>query len=194
VTIVTLVQHAEKGPIPGDPGLTPLGREQARRAAAALASLGVPAAVYSSPLKRALQTASAFAKQFDLQVQRDDRLRERINWDGDGSLESFLADWVRTTKDRDFVPASGDSSRQAAQRMLEALRDVANRHHDERVVVVTHGGVTVDVLRTLLGDEATASTVPDLLTAGVPCCGLTTLTRLSEIWFVNRIASVEHLG
>lgn len=92
------------------------------------------------------------------------------------------------------MPPSGDSSRRAAERMLEALADIANRHRGEVVVVVTHGGVTVDLLRTLLGDETVGSITPNLLMAGVPSCALTTLTRLGEAWSVDRIASVEHLA
>lgn len=193
MTVVVLVQHAEKERIAGDPGLTPAGREQARLTAAAVAGFAVPVALYSSPLKRASETAAPFANRFALAIQYDDRLRERLNWDGDRPVESFLADWERTTKDRDFMPPFGDSSHRAAERVLEALADIASRRRGE-VVVVTHGGVTVDLLRTLLGEEAVSSTAPDLLTAGVPSCALTTLTRLGDAWSVDRIASVEHLA
>lgn len=113
MTTLVLVQHGEKHRAPGNPGLTLRGREQALRTAVRLAEEGEPLAVYSSPLKRAAETASVIAGHFGLAVHDDERLRERINWDGPDarSIDAFLADWERTTVDRDFVPASGDSSR-----------------------------------------------------------------------------------
>lgn len=195
MTALVLVQHGDKERTAGDPGLTQEGWEQARRTAVALAEVGRPCAVYASPMKRAAETGSVIAAHFDLAVQYDDRLRERINWHGDHgqSMASFLADWERTTRDRDFVPASGDSSRRAAERMLEAMREVADHHPAGVAVVVTHGGVTVDLLRTLLGDETLVAKAPSLLADGVPCCALTTLRHAGTAWQVERIASDVHL-
>ena len=48
MTLIYLVQHGEKEPGPGDPGLTDTGREQAGRIARRLHPLGLTA-VYSSP-------------------------------------------------------------------------------------------------------------------------------------------------
>lgn len=61
------------------------------------------------------------------------------------------------------MPRTGDSSRQAAQRMMSFLAERA--HGPVPIAVVTHGGITVDVLRTLLGDEGVAT---ELMTRGVP--------------------------
>ena len=54
------------------------------------------------------------------------------------------------------------------------------------VAVVSHGGVTTDLLRTLLGDEALP---PRLLAEGVPPCAVTTLDGLHVV----AIASTRHL-
>jgi len=86
-----------------DPGLTALGRAQAARTANWFRSTGVDA-IYSSPLRRATETAQAIATATNLKVQWDVRLRERMNWDGTQSFAAFLADWARTERDRDFVP------------------------------------------------------------------------------------------
>jgi len=56
VTVIYLVQHGEKEPKPGDPGLTARGREQAAATARWLGRIGL-AAVYSSPLRRARSRA-----------------------------------------------------------------------------------------------------------------------------------------
>ncbi len=81
MTLIFLVQHAEKEPGPGDPGLTDAGRQQAGRTAQWLYGCSLNA-VYSSPLRRAVETAEYIAGAAGLSVQRDVRLRERMNWDG----------------------------------------------------------------------------------------------------------------
>jgi broad specificity phosphatase PhoE len=183
MTVVYLVQHGEKEPEPGDPGLTAAGREQAASTAQWLRDFELNA-VYSSPLKRAWETAENIASASGLAVRRDVRLRERVNWDGDQPFDEFVAEWARSLVERDFVPGGGDSSRQAAGRLRAFLLDVSGEPGP--VAAVTHGGVTVDLLRTLLGDGA----VPHaLLYEGVPSCAITTIHNLEVI----EIASVVHL-
>ncbi|MGX1909327.1 histidine phosphatase family protein [Streptomyces phaeochromogenes] len=183
MTVFYLVQHAEKERLPGDPGLTKLGRQQAAMTANWLQRTGVHAIV-SSPLRRARETASFIATSTGLRVQEDARLRERMSWDGTQPLDSFLADWATSVKDRNFMPVSGDSSHAAAERMRACLVNLAGEPGP--IVIVTHGGVTVDLLRTLIGDLAVPA---ELMQNGVPSCAITTLDHLSVV----SIASVAHL-
>ncbi|MGW0731874.1 histidine phosphatase family protein [Streptomyces sp. NPDC002851] len=183
MTVFHVVQHAEKERQLGDPGLTALGRQQAARTAKWIQRTGV-GAVFSSPLRRARETAQFIAVASGLRVQEDARLRERMNWSDGQPIEGFLADWAATVRDRDFVPRSGDSSRDAGARFLSFLTDLVVER--EPVVVVTHGGVTVDLLRTLAGDEV----LPDsLLHNGIPSCAITTLDGTAVV----DIASQAHL-
>jgi broad specificity phosphatase PhoE len=183
VTRFYLVQHGEKVREPGDPGLTVDGRRQARATARWLARSGLTA-VYSSPLRRARETADPIASLAGLTATVDDRLRERMNWDGSQPVDEFLADWERTVRDRDAVPRTGDSSRAAAGRLLDFLREHAGS--PGATAVVTHGGVTIDLLRTLLGDDALS---PTLWPSGIPPCAITTITGTR----VLDIGSVAHL-
>jgi broad specificity phosphatase PhoE len=80
------------------------------------------------------------------------------------------------------VPRSGDSSHQAADRFLACVAEP----RPGPFAVVTHGGVTVDALRTLLGDDAVPA---ELVRNGVPSCAVTTLAGRE----VPEIASVRHL-
>jgi broad specificity phosphatase PhoE len=184
VTIFHLVQHGEKHRLPGDPGLTDLGRRQVGRTAVWLREAGVTA-VFSSPMRRARETADAIASLIGVPVREDTRLRERIDWDGSRTYEEFLTEWAATVRDRDFVPQGGDSSRQAGERFRSFLADVPAELGV--VAACTHGGVTVDLLRSLAGDSALA---PRLLTEGVPPCAITTLDGQTVV----RIASVSHLS
>ena len=74
-----------------DPGLDDVGREQAERAADALAgTIGRPVPIYSSPLTRALETAAPLASRWNVDVTIESRvaeipsptddLRERARW------------------------------------------------------------------------------------------------------------------
>ncbi|HEX2033454.1 MAG TPA: histidine phosphatase family protein [Chloroflexota bacterium] len=195
-----LVQHGEKERTAGDPGLTPAGVRQAERVAAFLARehrAGVRIdRIIASPLRRTRETAMALAGALGLPVSLDSRLRERMNW-GDGapgqSLAAFLQEWARATQERDFVPSSGESSRAAGARLRAALDDLALTYPGQRLVIVTHGGVTVDLLRTLFGDDAVRRGHLEVLTQGVPAGAITRLRRLGGEYVPLEIASVAHL-
>lgn len=183
VAVVYLIQHGEKERLPGDPGLTPLGRRQAVATGAWLRGESV-CALYASPLRRARETAGYLAAATGLSVHCDARLRERLNWDGRQPLEAFLAVWGETARDRDLLPAGGESSRQAAARLQGFL--VGLRGRSGPVAAVTHGGVTTELLRTLAGDDALPSWVLD---SGIPPCAVTTVRDLTVVV----IADTAHL-
>ena len=184
MTVIYLVQHGDKVRLPGDPGLTALGKDQAAATARWLEGAGLQA-LFSSPLRRARETAAAIAATTGLPVQFDNRLRERLNWDGLQTFDAFLADWDRSSRDRNFTPSNGDSSCSAGERMRAFLSGLCGRPGP--VAAVSHGGVTTDLLRTLLGDEALPAGV---LAEGIPPCAVTTLDDLRVV----AIASVGHFG
>jgi broad specificity phosphatase PhoE len=169
--LIYLVQHGDKGHEPGDPGLTSTGRQQAALAGQWLRSAGVRS-LYSSPLRRAWQTAQEIASATGLEVVMDTRLRERLNWSA-GSFADFAAEWSRSERNRDFVPAGGDSSRQAGERLRAFVIEQSGMPGP--VAAVTHGGVTRDLLRTLLGDDDARV---QQLGENVPACATTTLHDL----------------
>jgi broad specificity phosphatase PhoE len=192
-TIVTIVQHAEKDRGPGDPGLTLTGRGQAERIAARLEKLRIDSFL-CSPMLRARETATPLARALGRQPELDERLIERANWDGAVTLAEFLADWDRTTTDRDFRPRNGESSRAAGDRFARVVRElacVAGSH----AVLVTHGGVTIDGLRTLVGDRELQRVMP-AWRRGIPPAALTRL-QLDGIgltswrWLTRRTCSTD---
>lgn len=87
IAVVYLVQHGEKHSLPGDPGLTARGRQQATRTARWLRGLGVHT-LCTSRLRRARQTAACIASVTGLTARPDARLAERLNWDGSMPLEA----------------------------------------------------------------------------------------------------------
>lgn len=133
-TEVWLVRHGDcyDGAIGEDPPLSPQGREQARRLAERLSRVRHDA-VYSSPLRRALETAWAISP--DIRV--DERLVE-----------------VHTELDNGHVhPAEAPDH--VLARMRGAVDDAVAAQPGGRVIMVGHGvailGYLCDVLRIEFG-------------------------------------------
>jgi probable phosphoglycerate mutase len=121
----------------GHPGLTPLGREQARIAACRIrADLGVAAravALASSDLVRAEQTAQILAQVLGGTIRTDPRLREQHlgSWQG---LTVEQAGAAEAGGAGGFL--GGESARRLRERMVEALAAVDRRTVN---VLVSHG-------------------------------------------------------
>jgi broad specificity phosphatase PhoE len=104
--------------------------------------------VYASPLRRAQETAAPLAAALNLPVTVDGRLRERANF-GDlpgQTFEEFVALWARCSREREYVPPVGDSSRGAGQRIEAFMAAIHAALPDGEVVAVGHGGVIADFL------------------------------------------------
>jgi broad specificity phosphatase PhoE len=192
--VVLIVQHGEKERFPGDPGLSVRGRLQAAAAGRWISGQFSVNELWSSPLRRAAETASELALWTGNAIGIDERLRERMNWEGPVAqpIEDFLAEWCRCSTDRSYVPLYGDSSAMAAERFLAALAEMRSRGTVS--VVVSHGGVTVDALRTIVGDEVLVAANPGLIAEGVPGGAVTELVWSGGGWEPKRIAITGHLA
>jgi broad specificity phosphatase PhoE len=135
----------------GNPALTDLGRRQAEAAAQYLAQKGGIAAVITSPLQRAYDTATAAAKALGLDVSVDDDLIETDfgTWEGLTFGEAAERDpelhrrWLRDTS---VKPPDGESFDSVAQRVHRARARIIVEHAGETVLVVSH----VTPIKTLL--------------------------------------------
>jgi probable phosphomutase (TIGR03848 family) len=158
---LVLVRHAPTtetgttlyGRLPGHP-LSDKGLQMAAELAGRLASLKV-AAVYSSPLQRAMQTAEAIARQHRRPVLPHDGLLEVDygKWAG-RSLRSLykLKAWraVITTPSRVTFP-EGESLLEAQTRMIRTCQVLAGRHRKQWVVAVSHADTIKAALSHYLG-------------------------------------------
>ncbi|MGE2722659.1 bifunctional RNase H/acid phosphatase [Mycolicibacterium celeriflavum] len=135
----------------GNPALTELGRRQAEAAARYLGRHGGVAAVVTSPLQRAYDTAAAAAKVLGLDVTVDDDLIETDfgAWEGLTFAEAAERDpdlhrrWLRDTS---MAPPEGESFDAAAERVGRARARIIAEHAGETVLVVSH----VTPIKTLL--------------------------------------------
>lgn len=136
MTTLLLVRHGEtdwnaEGKLQGhtDRPLNDFGRRQANTLADRLAGEDI-AAIYSSDLARAKETAEIVGARVGVPVVVDPDLREK-NW---GTWEGLTGD------ERLKVEFAGESTEEHRDRTLRAIGRIVDRHPRERVVVVTHGG------------------------------------------------------
>jgi broad specificity phosphatase PhoE/ribonuclease HI len=127
----------------GNPALTETGEGQAEAAAAYLGQRGGVAAVITSPLQRAYDTAAKAAKALGLDVTVDDDLIETDfgGWEGLTFMEAAERDpqlhrsWLRDTSIR---PPGGESFDSVAERVQRARARIISEHAGETVLVVSH--------------------------------------------------------
>jgi broad specificity phosphatase PhoE len=159
MTYIWLVRHGQtdwnvqgrwQGQTPDAPPLNAAGLAQAQTLAEQLADQAARdgiafAALYSSDLLRARQTAEVIARRLGLPVRLDARLREAHL----GAWEGMLGDEVALRyvaeldeRRRDPVhsrPPQGESVYEVAARVGQAFDAIAHAHPDQHVVVVSHG-------------------------------------------------------
>jgi probable phosphoglycerate mutase len=162
-TSVYLVRHAEtiwnaerrmQGRL--DAPLSERGVQQLAPLADAMRSVPL-AAVYASPLGRALRTAQAVAQSRELSVTAVEAFSEIHQGDWESSLlddieardGALLRAWWETPQA--VRMPNGESLQDVQARATSALLEIATRHAGEQVAVVAHGGVNKTLLLWALG-------------------------------------------
>lgn len=128
-----------------DSPLTDLGRQQAQAAAEWLKAHGVvPGKVISSPLGRAMDTASLVACEIlgpDATVEPCEGIIER----GYGTFEEGPHDALPTDvwdPGEDLVPFGGEGSRALQERMVDTLTNIMGAEGIETLLAVSHGSAS----------------------------------------------------
>lgn len=110
------------------------------------------AALVSSDLQRARQTADAIGEALGLAVQAEPRLRERHYGDFEGKTPAEARRYAETAYDalvdrEDLAgsPGNAEPLNAMVDRIETCLRRLTATHGDQSVIFVTHGGV-LDVL------------------------------------------------
>ena len=191
-----LVRHAEALANPElrylgsrDDPLTDRGRWQAEQLAHAFASLTL-AAVYTSPLTRAVETAVPIAQAYGLSAITDTRLAEGAmgTWEGLRRADILArsaedaALHQRWERDPSCAPPGGESFTDIQARVVACVHDLAERHAGASIVAVSHVGpikallcaamaVPLTAARRMFLDSATVSVIDwgaDAVDWGVP--------------------------
>jgi len=149
--------------------------------------------IYSSDSLRARQTAEAITQYSGDTLQFDQRIREKNL----GVFEGLTSIEARErhpeiyrlfkTGGANYVIDEGESTQQVLVRALEFIEEIRLRHPEQRVVMVTHGGVVRVLMKHTLGLSLDAPTSFLIKNTGI--------FRLvwNEKWLVSQMDVVSHL-
>ena len=174
--------------------LSDIGRAQAKAVGQRLARERF-AALYSSDLERAWDTAAAIAEVTGHKIIEDKRLRERTFGVFEGlSYEDMITRYPEEHKrfaarEPDFAVPGGESPRAFFERSLACLEEIAAAHPGETVVAVTHGMVLDTLYRAARNMPLTVKRDAPLLNAS-----LNIFRREPRAWVEVAWADVEHLA
>jgi broad specificity phosphatase PhoE len=140
-----------------DPPLGEMGMALAEKVAREIVR-DEPDAIYSSPLRRAWQTAEPIARATGLSLRAEGALREI----GCGEVDGLFVEEVRARYpdlwsrnlaqvDEHFRWPGGESYAEFRGRVQQSLSRISRTHRDGTIVVVAHTGVVTQVLGMLHG-------------------------------------------
>jgi broad specificity phosphatase PhoE len=159
---VYIVRHGEtewnaQGRIQGhtDIYLSEKGREQVRAVARRLAEVPFDAA-YSSDLSRTRETAQIVLGERNIPLHSTPQLREYNKGVFEGltvheySLRYPELYQASLVNDPDFAPDGGETIRQTTARMAQFVAQLRERHLDDTILIVGHGGSLRSLIVSLL--------------------------------------------
>jgi broad specificity phosphatase PhoE len=178
-----------------DPDLTPTGYEMA--SAFALAYQSVPwAAIYSSPMRRAVATAAPLCESIGMSMQLRDGLREIAygEWEGKTPEETnreFHDDYVRWLADPGWnAPTHGETGVQIARRSGMVLGEIENSGANGNVLVVSHKATIRIMICMLLGIDV--GRFRDRI--GVPVASVSRVEYTTHGPLLHALADRSHLS
>ncbi len=127
-----------------DSPITEKGHKQAELAAKRLEGVKIDV-IYSSSLKRTLQTAQYIANIKNLPIIRTDKLKEINGGDWEGKKWDELADLYplenETWEKRPHVHKmpNGESMEEFQERLLKEVQYIADNNKGKNICIVTHG-------------------------------------------------------
>jgi broad specificity phosphatase PhoE len=145
-------------------GLNAHGRDQAAKLAARLASAKArPAALYTSDLARARETAAILGRALALEPAPDADLREVYlgAWQGLSHTEiaaRFPEEWAAWRAGVDQRRGGGETYAELCARVTRAMERIAGAHPGETVIVVSHGAALKTFAGHVLGMGAGSAT------------------------------------
>lgn len=206
-TTITLLRHgASEGYVPGapfplvdghgDPALAPDGHSQAALAGARLAaehrSGRTISALYVTTLTRTHQTAAPLAAELGMEPVVIADLREVFlgEWEG-GMFRQKAAEGhpaaVEAIDGGEWGAVPGaETTAELSERVMRSLVELADRHRDQRIVCVVHGGVIAAAMSTVLGGRTS-------LFLGADNCSISTLVRVGDRWRMRSFNDTAHL-
>ena len=97
--------------------------------------------VISSPYKRAIQTVQGIANTYDVSIQIEEDLRERLL--SSESVTDFNDAVQKVWEDWDFAHEGGESNDVAQRRAVICMQNILKKYEDQNIVIGTHGNIMV---------------------------------------------------
>lgn len=138
-----------------DGALNETGVEQAKKLSERLRNENFQY-IYSSDLKRALDTAKEIAKYHpDAKLVITEQLRERSLGIYEGGPRSVWKEAMSRTNlsFRDFKPEGGESYSELYQRVKSFFDPLVQRHQDDKVLIVAHRGILATLFLKIFNRE-----------------------------------------
>lgn len=201
MTRIILVRHGQtawnredliRGQV--DVHLDETGLAQAAATATRIAAEWKPVALYSSPLRRALQTAHLIADRLGLEVRTVAGFNDMNfgQWQGLSYTEvrqrwpEMSQAWLRTPHTVTFP--NGESLAQVRQRGMSALHQVIKQHPDHDVVIVGHTVLNRVLLCAALGlDDSHHWRI------GQDTCAVNMIEWREGVFFIGSLNETWHL-
>lgn len=133
--MIYLLRHCAAEGQEKNADLTEEGLENARKIVPVLKKLNIDM-IYSSPMKRALETIEPFSLSENKSIQIDSRLSDRVLTSE--YLDDFLVSLEQTFDNYDLKFKDGESSREALLRATEFLNNLNDK---ENTLIVSHGNL-----------------------------------------------------
>ena len=132
-----------------DEGLNEKGIHQADELAESLKGAGFDL-IFSSPLKRAYETALSVSKKIGVPIITDPRLSERDFGDFTGKTWKEMSETIATDTDLknvdlelmyDYRPYGGECANDVKKRFSNFIDELKERFFDKKILIVAHGGI-----------------------------------------------------
>lgn len=134
---IYIVRHCEAEGQAADAQLTTNGMEQANQLADFLSTHKIDR-ILSSPYLRAIQSIEPFSKRTNIQIEEDERLKERVL--SNVNLIDWLEKLEKTYDNLTLTYEGGESSIQAMDRIVTVVEESLNAGCNN-LLLVTHGNI-----------------------------------------------------
>ncbi len=177
-----------------DIALDEVGLAQAAVTARRVAQRWRPVAVYSSPLRRAVQTAQPIAAMLGVQVQTDPGFNDMNfgQWQGLSPQEvnqrwpELASTWLQAPHLVTFP--DGESLDEVKDRSTAALQRVMERHPDEIIAIVGHTVLNRVLLCTVLGIDNS-----NYWRIGQDTCAINVFEWRDGVFYIEALNDTCHL-
>ena len=150
-------EHNDKGIVQGqmESKINRKGKEQAKKLRDRLAEEDI-SKIYSSSMTRAIETAKIVSEPHNLDIEESEELKEvaRAKFEGE-RFEDLIAEISNSeTEDYLWKPEGGESLEELKERGVKFLNRIKEKHEEERIVIVSHGGTISSILLGILAHSA----------------------------------------